>query len=162
MPSTSEGIRPPSPHPLGPDAPAEDQVGLAVRSVGAAMAAASAWLAVVIWASMALRGGAEATTVAEVDPGAAYVNVLLWGVVLALPLTGLVAWRLMAPVASNWRRGGLSMVGVLGGLSLAMLSTFVAWQLAGTAGLAGLAVLSAVAAVVLARQARRAGTTPTP
>jgi hypothetical protein len=122
------------------------------------MATASAWLAVVIWASMALREGQEAARLEEVDPGAAYVNVLLWGLVMTLPLSGLVAWRLMAPVASNWRRGGLSMVGVLGGLSLAMLTTYLAWQLTGGGGLLVLAALAALGAVVLARQARALGT----
>jgi hypothetical protein len=131
-------------------------VGLAVRSVGAAMATASAWLAMVIWATMALRGEDLPATREAIDPGAAYVNVLLWGLVLVLPLTGAVAWFLMSPVESNWRRGGLSMVGVLGGVSLAMLTTFLAWQAAGSTGLVSLAIVATVLAALLARLARRA------
>ena len=78
-------------------------MGLAVRSVGAAMATASAWLALVIWTTIRLRGDQGPTRIEDVDPGAAYVNVLLWGVVATLPITGAVlAARISLAVSTRW------------------------------------------------------------
>lgn len=93
-----------------------------------------------------------------INPDAAHVNLLLYGLVAGLALTGAVGWWLLAPVASLWRRGGLTMVGVLAGVSVGMLATFVARELGGVPALAGLIGAGAVPAVLLARAARRAAT----
>lgn len=155
MPSTSEESLHQSPHPLGPDAPTEDHIPLAIRSVGAGVATASAWMGLVTWGTLLLQGEGAAVTIEQVDPGAAYVNFLLYGLVAALPITGLVSYSLMWPIPTNFRRGGLAMVAVLGGVSLAMLTTFLARQFGGPAGLLILSAISAGVAVWLAREARR-------
>jgi uncharacterized YccA/Bax inhibitor family protein len=112
---------------------------------------------VVTWGTLQLAGGVTATSPDQVDPGAAYVNLLLFGTVLTLPVTGLVGWRLMLPIANTWRRLGVTMVGVLGGLVLGMLATFAARELAGSAGLLGLALVAGLLALRLMVAARQAG-----
>ena len=53
-------------------------------------------------------------------------------------LAGVVAWRLLAPVPSTYRRGGLSVVTAFATV-LPMLLCMAANQLAGRAGLVALA-----------------------
>ncbi len=67
-----------------------------------------------------------------------------------------MAWRLLAPVLSTYRRGGISLVTALATV-LPMLLCMVANQLAGRAGLVALALAALLLAVVLAGWARRAG-----
>lgn len=147
---------PPSPNPLADPSVDADLVPLAVRALGTQFATAITCLAVVTWGTVRLAGGVTAATPAQVDPGAAYVNLLLFGTVSTLPLTGLVGWRLMAPIVNSWRRLGVTMVGVLGGLVLGMLATFAAREAAGAPALLGLAMIAAVLALRLAGAARRA------
>jgi hypothetical protein len=144
------------PSPLVPDAPETDQVGLAVRAVGAAFATAIGWLGFITWGTTRLRGDAGPTVVSAVDPNAAHVNLLLYGLTAGLALAGIVGWLLLRPVASGFRRFGLTMVGVLGGVSLAMLVTFFASELGGAPALLGTGIVGLMVAVVLARAARRA------
>jgi hypothetical protein len=144
------------PPPLVSDAPSTDQVGLAVRAVGAAFATAIGWLGLVTWGTAQLRGDAAPTSASAIDPGAAHVNLLLYGLTAGLAITGLVGWLLLRPVESGFRRGGLTMVGVLGGVSLGMLATFLGNQLGGPSALLGLGIAFLVLAVFLARAARRA------
>lgn len=149
-------VPPASPNPLGDAAATVDQVPLAVRAIGAEFAVAIGCLALVTWGTLQLAGPGAATTRAQVDPAAGYVNFLLYGTVLTLPLTGVVGWRLMRPIADSWRRGGLMMVGVLGGLVVGMLATFAARQALGGTGLLVLAAVAFPVAWRLALAARRA------
>jgi hypothetical protein len=79
-----------------------------------------------------------------------------FGTLFGLVLAGAVAWRLLAPVLSTYRRGGLSLVTAMATI-LPMLLCMAANQFAGRAGLVGLALAALLVAVVLAGQARRAG-----
>jgi hypothetical protein len=81
---------------------------------------------------------------------------LVGGTLLGVLLAAYAAWRLLAPVDSLYRRGGLSIVSAFGTILL-MLICIPVHQLLGAAGLLGLLGLSAIAAFVLARQAGRTG-----
>jgi hypothetical protein len=80
---------------------------------------------------------------------------LFFGTLAGLVLAGIVAWRLLDPILSIYRRGGLSVVSALATV-LPMLICIPVHQLAGRAGLAGLAGLAALASLLLARWARTA------
>jgi hypothetical protein len=70
-----------------------------------------------------------------------------------------VAWWLLAPVESTYRRGGLALVSGFATVLL-MLICIPIHQLLGRAGLLGLLTLCTVAAALLARRARRLGMNP--
>jgi len=78
---------------------------------------------------------------------------LFFGTLTGLVVAGLITWRLLAPILSLYRRGGLSVVSGLATV-LVMLLCIPVHQLAGRAGLLTLAVLAALASLVLARRAR--------
>ena len=78
---------------------------------------------------------------------------LFFGTLTALVAAGLLTWRLLAPILSLYRRGGLSVVSGLATV-LAMLLCIPVHQLAGRAGLASLAVMAALASLFLARRTR--------
>ncbi len=144
---------PVSPNPLGADAPTEDRVGLAVIAVLAAVAAAVAWFSILTFMVSGLRptGGP-----AQIDTSAAYVNLFLYGLLGGLMCTGATAWFLMAPIDSNFRRGGLAIVAALFGFLVSMGVTFLANELLGGTALLGVALVGLVVAVVLGRRARAA------
>ena len=146
---------PPSPHPLGDDAPERDQVALAGRAVLAAISFAVAWLAAVAWLTLALVGDGGPASREHIDTSAPYVDALLYGVFLGLPVTAALAWRLLSPINDTWRRGALSVVSVLGGYSLGMVLTFVARQLLESTGLIVLFVTAVLLAVMWGRAAIR-------
>jgi hypothetical protein len=91
----------------------------------------------------------------NVTSGSAFY-LLMFGTVFGLVLAGAVAWRLLAPVPSTYRRGGLSLVTAMATI-LPMLLCMAANQLGGRAGLVGLALLALLVAALLAGRARRAG-----
>ncbi len=145
---------PVSPNPLGLDAPTEDRVPLAIAAVGTAAAVAVSWFSLVTFATAMLRDQAV-TDISAVDPSAAYVNILLYGIPAGLAMAGVTGWILMRPIDSLFRRGGLAVVGALAGTVLAMMLTFTAHAALGNGALIGLAVLAAVAALRLGGRARR-------
>jgi len=81
---------------------------------------------------------------------------LVFGTLGGLVLAGVVAWGLLPPIISTYRRGGISIVTAFATV-LPMLLCMVANQLAGRAGLVGLAVLALALAIGLGTQARRVG-----
>jgi hypothetical protein len=84
---------------------------------------------------------------------------LLFGGTLAgIVLAGGAAWRLLGPIESAYRRGGLAMVSGFSTVLL-MLICIPVNQLLGRTGLIVLLVLSAIAAALLGRRARRLGAT---
>jgi hypothetical protein len=84
---------------------------------------------------------------------------LMLGTLFGLVLAGAVAWRLLAPVLSTYRRGGLSLVTAMATV-LPMLLCMAANQLAGRTGLVALALAAVLAALVLAGLARRVAAEP--
>lgn len=84
---------------------------------------------------------------------------LLFGGTLAgILIAALAAWRLLGPIESAYRRGGLAMVSGFSTVLL-MLVCIPINQLLGHTGLVVLLTLSALAAGLLRRRARRLGTT---
>lgn len=96
-----------------------------------------------------------ATPSSNLASGPAFYLLML-GTLFGLMLAGSVAWRLLAPVLSTYRRGGLSLVTAMATV-LPMLLCMAANQLGGRAGLAGLSLAALLLALVLAGRARRAG-----
>lgn len=128
-----------------------DPLGLAVAAVGSAVASGLAVVAATTLTVDALRpaGGAGP------DLGAPF-QVLLWGTVAGIALAAVVAWRLLSPLGSAYRRGGLALVSAFATV-IAMLVCIPVNQTLGRAGLAGLAALSLGVAALLGRRARVAG-----
>jgi hypothetical protein len=79
---------------------------------------------------------------------------LMFGTMFGLVLAGVVAWWLLAPVLSVYRRGGLSLVTAMATV-LPMLLCMAANQLGGRAGLVGLALAALLVAALLAARVRR-------
>ena len=84
---------------------------------------------------------------------------LFFGTLAGLLLAGVVAWLLLAPILSTYRRGGLSVVSGLATV-LAMLLCIPVHQIAGRSGLLTLGGLALLVSAVLARGARRATLVP--
>lgn len=144
----------PSPNPLGGDAPTEDRVGLAANAMAAAMAAAVAALSVVNYTTTRLAASSGITSRANITDGLA-VNVFIYGTATSVLLAGGVAWALMGPVDSHYRRGGLAMVSAFGGFLLSGLTVPVRGLL-GEPALLGLAASAVFIAAFFARRARAA------
>lgn len=81
---------------------------------------------------------------------------LLFGTIGGLILAGVVAWRLLAPILSTYRRGGISVLTAFATV-LPMLLCMIANQLAGRIGLVALAGIALLAALALGGRARRVG-----
>jgi hypothetical protein len=78
------------------------------------------------------------------------------GTLAGIMLASLMAWRLLAPVASVYRRGGLSVVSAFVTILL-MLVCIPVNQLLGRVGLLVLLGLTALFALLCSREARRRG-----
>jgi len=76
------------------------------------------------------------------------------GTLGGLALAGFVGWRLLEPITSTYRRGGLAMVAAFATVVL-MLICAAAFELFGRAGLIGLLFLCAMTSAWLAFQTRR-------
>jgi hypothetical protein len=81
---------------------------------------------------------------------------LVGGTLSGVLAAGYAAWRLLAPVGSVYRRGGLSIVSAFATVLL-MLVCIPVNQLFGRTGLLLLLATSAALAIILSRQARRWG-----
>ena len=127
-----------------------------MRAIASGWAVAVALLSVVTFATHRIALGSGASTIAQVRPDDPQVDVIIYGLMAAVAVAGTVAWWLMQPVASTFRRFGLSMVGALGGFVIGAVLTTLAREIAGPTALLILAALSALAAVMLARRARLA------
>ena len=80
---------------------------------------------------------------------------LFFGTIAGVVLAGVVAWRVLDPILSVCRRGGLSVVSGLATV-VAMLLCIPVHQLAGRAGLGALGVGALLVSLLLARLARAA------
>jgi hypothetical protein len=84
---------------------------------------------------------------------------LFGGTLGGIVLAAAVAWWLLGPIQSTYRRGGLALVCGFATV-LVMLICIPIHQLVGRPGLITLLVICAVASALLARRARRLGMTP--
>jgi hypothetical protein len=100
----------------------------------------------------ALRSGQAAS----LNPALYQLYVATQGGILA---AAGMAWWLLGPIESTYRRGGLAMVCGFATVLL-MLICIPVHQFLGRSGLFTLMVMSTVAAALLARHARRLGTNP--
>ncbi|HEY9014507.1 MAG TPA: hypothetical protein VIM84_05555 [Gemmatimonadales bacterium] len=82
---------------------------------------------------------------------------LTGGTLLGIMLASLVAWWLLAPISSVYRRGGLSIVSAFATIPL-MLVSIPLNQLLGRTGLFLLLGLTGLCALGFVRRARRIGT----
>lgn len=151
-----------SPNPLGDAAATEDQVGLATAAIGAGLATSIALLSLVTWWTFRLALASGIDSVTALSPDAAHVNMITYGIVATLVTSGGVAWWLMMPIRSTYRRFGLSMVAVLGGFVLGAVITTIVRETLGTALLPGSAAVAALLAVLGVRRARRLARSPAP
>lgn len=147
---------PPSPNPFGDDAPSTDQVGLAANAIGAGAAGSLAILSVATFVTGTLTERRAVTTLKDVSPNDPQVNVIVFGVVLALAAAAGTAWVLMSPVRQSFRRFGLSVVAAFGGFLVAAVLTTVLRETAGLVGLLALAVIGAGGVWYFSRKARAA------
>ncbi len=80
--------------------------------------------------------------------------IVFGGTLVGILTSAWVAWSLLGPIASDYRRGGLAMVSGFATV-LFMLVCIPINQLLGRSGLIGLLALSVLSAVLLGRRARR-------
>jgi hypothetical protein len=99
-----------------------------------------------------LRGGAQPESLTL------RLYLLFGGTLGGVLIAAGAAWRLLGPIESAYRRGGLAMVSGFSTVLL-MLICIPVNQLLGRTGLIVLLVLSAIAAALLGRRARRLGAT---
>ena len=125
-----------------------DPLGLAASAVASAVALGLAVVTATTLAVDALRPSGGRTP----DLGAPF-QLLLWGTLAGIAIAGVVAWRLLAPLPSAYRRGGLSLVSAFATV-IAMLVCIPVNQTLGRPGLAGLIAVSLAISALLARRAR--------
>jgi hypothetical protein len=125
-----------------------------IRLVGLAMGSGVAFglavVSVTVLGVDLLRAGAASTAPQLGAP----LYLLFFGTLAGLLLAGVVAWLLLDPILSIYRRGGLSVVSALATV-LPMLLCIPVHHLAGRPGLAGLAAVAALVSLALATLARR-------
>lgn len=126
-----------------------------VSAMGAAVAVGLTVISLALIGVDRLRAAAPAANPGE-GPALYLLTIGTLGGLLA---AGVVAWWLLAPILSLYRRGGLSIVSAFATV-LAMLLCIPAHQLAGSAGLAVLAAAALLLAVVLGRWSRRLAMVP--
>jgi hypothetical protein len=127
-----------------------DPVSLVPAALGAGLSAGLALVGATVAATAALRPPAGATEPALGAP----LYILLFGTLGGLLLAGVVAWRLLRPLQSTYRRGGLAMVSAFA--TVVLMQVYRPLDAAfGVPALLGGAVLSAGLAWLLARLARR-------
>lgn len=130
-----------------------DHLGLALRAMAAGTLAGVAVVSAVMWLVRLLQArGAAPLTPTPADPIA---DLVLFGWLGGAIAGAGAAWILMRPIASAYRRGGLSMVAGFATLLVSFITAPVD-SLLGRWGLLGLTALSAGLFLLLARRARTA------
>ena len=117
--------------------------------MAAAIALGTALAALTLFGVQALMASAPASA-APVTKGPAPL-LLLAGTMAALLLSAAIAWHLLAPIESYYRRGGLAMVSAFGTFVMAVLAAPLHHFL-GPVALLGLAALAGTAGFLLARE----------
>ena len=131
-----------------------DPVSLAATALGAGLSAGLALVGATVAALDALR---PPPGTAEPALGAP-LYLLAAGTLGGLVLAGVVAWRLLAPLDSTYRRGGLALVSAFATVPIMQLYQPLDAAF-GTPALVATAVLAGGAAWLLARRARRIAAT---
>lgn len=134
---------PPSPHPLGPEAPTEDHAGLALGTLPVAIALGTAVAALATFTVRTLQ--ANAPPAESLDLAGPQALVLLLGTLAAMLAAAVTTWRLMAPARSPFRQGALAIVSAFATLVVSLV-TMPIDRAFGRPGLLGLAVVALVLA----------------
>jgi hypothetical protein len=127
-----------------------DPVSLTAVALSAGLSAGLALVGATVAALAALRPPAGTTEPALGAP----LYILLFGTVGGLVLAGVVAWRLLSPLQSTYRRGGLALVSAFATVAVMQIYR----PLDAAFGFPALLVAAAIAAALawmLARRARR-------
>jgi hypothetical protein len=132
-----------------------DPIRLVLLAMGSGVAFGLAVVSATVIGVDTLRSAASSAEPALGAP----LYLLFFGTLAGLLVAGVVAWRLLSPVLSTYRRGGLSIVSALATV-LAMLLCIPVHQLSGRSGLAALGALALLVSFFLARGARRAAAVP--
>ena len=126
------------------------QVGLAIRAIAFGTLMGAGLVAVAMWAARTILP--PGTLPAGYNPAASPVFYLVVGGTFAgLGLAVIVAWSLMRPLRSAYRRGGLAMVAGFATF-VAMLPTVYIDQALGRLGLLGFALVCVLGCALLARK----------
>ena len=142
--------------PLSPtgEPAAPEHVGLAFRAMAAGALAGLGAVSTVMWLvrTLQLSGAAPLTP----RPSDMIANLVLFGWLGGALIGAAIAWRIMAPMASTYRRGGFAMVAGFATLVLAFVtapidSLFGRWGLLGVAAVAALLIMA-----LLSRMGQRA------
>jgi hypothetical protein len=127
-----------------------DPVSLAVAAMSAGLTAGLALVGVTVAALSAVRPPAGAPEPALGAP----LYLLLAGTLGGLFLAGALTWRLLAPLPSTYRRGGLALVSAFA--TVPLMQVYRVLDVAfGPPALLAVAALAAGAAWLFARRARR-------
>jgi hypothetical protein len=127
-----------------------DPIRLTLLAMGSAIAFGLALVTATVIGVDLLRAGAPSQTA----PGGALLYLLFFGTLAGLCAAGAVAWRLLSPILSTYRRGGLSLVSAFATV-VAMLLCIPVHQIAGRQGLVALGLMALLASFLLGRGARR-------
>ena len=127
---------------------APQQVGPALRAMATATLLGTGVIAVSLWAARALQVSTPA--VAGAPPSTSVFIIVVGGTLGGLAAATIVAWTLLAPLVSAYRRGGLSMVSGFA-TALAMLPAMAVEQIGGRWGLPGYGAITLLLALLLAR-----------
>ncbi|MEO8636321.1 MAG: hypothetical protein ABI587_13695 [Gemmatimonadales bacterium] len=125
---------------------APQQVGPALRAVVTATLFGAGTIAIALWGARTLQLAVPA--VAGTPPPTSVFIVVVGGTLGGIGAATAVAWTLLAPLVSAYRRGGLSMVAGFA-TALAMLPAAFAEQVGGRWGLLGYGVVALLLAVLL-------------
>lgn len=131
---------------------APEHVGLALRSVASGVFGGMGLTALVLFLVRRIQAGQPAP--AEPTTAGLVPNLILLGWVGGAILAAIIAWSLMQPIGSAYRRGGFAMVAAFATMVVALV-TMPADAAFGPAGLLGLGGLAIAAALGLARRTRR-------
>jgi hypothetical protein len=144
-------MRSPNPHqhPLGPDAPTEDYVGLAFAGLAVGISTGTGIAALSGFVVRTLQGAAPPAT--ALDLSAPPAMALFLGTLVAIVSAAVVTWRILAPAQSPYRQGTLAMVSAFATIVVSLVTMPVDRAL-GPFGLLGLAAVALALAVFLHRR----------
>jgi hypothetical protein len=127
-----------------------DPIRLTLLAMGSAIAFGLAWVSATVLGVDLLRAGVPS----QPAPGGAPLYLLFFGTLAGLCAAGAVAWRLLSPILSTYRRGGLSLASAFATV-VVMLLCIPVHQIAGQPGLIGLGIAALLVSFLLGRGARR-------
>ena len=146
-------LPPVSPNPLGSDAPERDYVPLAFNGMAFGILAGTGVISAFLWAVRSLQVGAPMADTPDLGSPAAIL--LLIGTPAGMLIAALLTWRVLAPVGSTYRQGGLALVSAFATLVVSLTAAPVDMAF-GRMGLVALSACCGLLAWLFWRRAERA------